>query len=308
MATGIDQAIVQQYSDQFDYAFQQRIPRLRRFCRLKTGVVGNQTQFPVLGSTEMEDITGKQHATTNWIDPQVTARWAQKQDKTHPVMLDWQDKPEILIDLQSGYAMNGAMAAARTADQIIAAAVTGTAYQGAQGQTASAFNATSITSTTAGTTLGNVLAAGGTGLTYAKTREARAILNAREVGVDDLTAGNRDAFVWVVNSGSISQLMNETQAISRDYVEGFPLTEGSIVYFMGFMFVIYNALVNTTGTTYRTLVWHRESMGFAIWKDRDLRVDQLPEHNYSTGVTYLCSMGAARIQDKGILAVDVVLP
>jgi hypothetical protein len=29
----------------------------------------------------MEDITGKQHAVTNWIDPQVTARWAQKQDE-----------------------------------------------------------------------------------------------------------------------------------------------------------------------------------------------------------------------------------
>jgi hypothetical protein len=80
MPTGIDQAIVQQYSSQFDYQFQQRIPRLRRFVRVKTDVIGNQTQFPVLGQSEMEDITGKQHAVTNWIDPQVTARWAQKQD------------------------------------------------------------------------------------------------------------------------------------------------------------------------------------------------------------------------------------
>ena len=219
----------------------------------------------------------------------------------------WQDRPEILIDLQSGYALNGAMAAARTADNIIATAVTGTAYQGALGQTASAFNTTGITSSTAATTLGNVLAAGGTGLTYAKTREARAIFNAREVGLDDLTVGMRDTFVWIVNAGAMSQLMNETQAISKDYIEGSPLTEGSIIYFMGFMFVIYNNLVNTTGTTYRTLLWHKEAMGFAIWKDRDLRIDQLPEHNYSTGVTYLCSMGAVRIQDKGVLAVDVVL-
>jgi len=29
----------------------------------------------------MEDITGKQHAVTNWIDPQVVSRWAQKQDE-----------------------------------------------------------------------------------------------------------------------------------------------------------------------------------------------------------------------------------
>jgi hypothetical protein len=210
-------------------------------------------------------------------------------------MLDWQDRAEILIDLQSGYAMNGAMAAARTADSIIATAVSGTAYQGAQGTVASAFNTTGITSATAATTLGNLLVAGGTGLTYAKVREARGILNAREVGVDDLGMRDREAFVWLVNAGAMSQLMNEAQAISKDYVEGSPLTEGSIVYFMGFNFVIYNQLVNTTGSTYRTLLWHKEAMGFAIWKDRDLRIDQLPEHNYSTGVTYLSSMGATRI-------------
>ena len=255
----------------------------------------------------MEDITGHQHAVTNWIDPQVTARWANKQDKTHPVMLDWADKAEILIDLQSGYAQNGAMAAARTADNIIVTAVAGTASEGAKGTTTSAFNTTAITSSTASTTLGNVLAAGGTGLTYAKVREARAIMNAREVGIDDLGLRDRNAWVWVVNAGAMSQLMNETQAISRDYIDGSPLTEGSIIYFMGFNFVIYNALVNTTGTTYRTLLWHREAVGYAIWKDRDLRIDQLPEHNYSTGVTYMCSMGAVRIQDKGVLAVDVVL-
>ena len=81
VATGIDQAIVLQYSSMFDYAFQQKVPRLRRFVRVKTDVIGNQTQFPVLGESAMEDITGKQHAVTNWIDPQVTARWAQKQDE-----------------------------------------------------------------------------------------------------------------------------------------------------------------------------------------------------------------------------------
>lgn len=290
MATGIDQAIVLQYSSQFDYQFQQRIPRLRRFVRVKTDVVGSQTQFPVLNESQMEDITGKQHAVTNWIDPQVIARWAAKQDKTHPVMLDWQDRLEILIDLESGYAANGAMAAARTADQIIVAAVQGTAYQGANGTVSSAFNTTAITSATARTTLGNVLAAGGTGLTYAKVREARAILNAREVGVDDLGMRDRDAFVWVVSAGAMSQLMNEAQATSRDYIEGSPLTEGAIIYFMGFNFVIYNDLTNTTGTTYRTLVWHRDAVGYAIWKERDLRIDQLPEHNYSTGITYLCSI------------------
>jgi hypothetical protein len=219
----------------------------------------------------------------------------------------WQDKPEILIDLQSGYAMNGAMAAARTADGIIVAAVTGTAYQGAQGQTASAFNATAITSATAQGTLGNLLVSGGTGLTFAKTREARAILNAREVGIDDLGMQSRDAFVWVVNAGAMSQLMGETNAISRDYVEARPLEEGTIIYFMGFTFVIYNGLTNTTGTTYRTLLWHRDAVGFAIWRDRDLFVDRLPEHNNSTGVVYMASMGACRIQDKGVLAVDVVL-
>jgi hypothetical protein len=71
---------IKSLSDNIRYAFQQKVPRLRRFVRVKTDVVGNQVSFPVLGDSSMEDITGKQHAVTNWIDPQVTSRWAQKQD------------------------------------------------------------------------------------------------------------------------------------------------------------------------------------------------------------------------------------
>lgn len=307
MVTGIDSAIVMQFSDQFDVAFQQKYARLRRHVRIRTGVVGNQTQFNVHGQSEMAEITGQRHALTPWIDVQETARWAQKRDFVHPVMLDYQEQPEVLIDLEQGYAMNGAMAAARTADMLLIEAATATAYQGATGATASAFDTTSITPATAATTAGNVLAAGGTGLTVAKVRQARGILDAREVGVDDRLNGTRNAFVWAVNAGAMQQLLAETEAISKDYVQDSPLTDGTVIYFMGFAFTIYNALTNTTGTTYRTVLWHRDAMGFAIWKDRDLFIDRLPEHNNATGVTYHCSFGATRIQDRGMLAVDVVL-
>jgi len=238
----------------------------------------------------MIDITGQVHGLTNWLDPQVTARWAPKQDKSHPVMLDWQTRPEVLIDLEMGYAANGAMAAARTADNIIATAVTGSAAQGPTGATSSAFNTTGITPATAATTLGNVLAAGGTGLTVNKVRQARGIFDAREVGVDDRANGIREAFVWIVNAGAMQQLLGETEAINKDYVQDAPLTEGTIIYFMGFTWVIYNNLTNTTGTTYRTLAWHRDAMGFALWKERDLFIDRLPEHQNATGVNYMCSI------------------
>lgn len=307
MPTGIDAAIVQQYSDQFDYAFQQKVPRLRRHVRTRSGVIGNQTGFDVLGQSEMVPITGQRHALTTWIDPQNYRRWAVKQDFNHPVMLDWQDRPEILIDLEQGYAMNGAMAAARTADNIIITSITATANQGANGTATSAFNTATITPATAAGTLGNVLAAGGTGLTVSKVRQARGIFDEREVGLDDRMNGVRDAFVWPVKGAAMQQLLSETEAINKDYVQDSPLTEGTIIYFMGFTFVIYNNLQNTTGTTYRTLVWHKEAVGFAIWRERDLFVDRLPEHNNATGVQYMCSMGAVRVQDKGVLAVDVVL-
>jgi hypothetical protein len=308
MATPIDNAIVMQFSDQFDHAFQQRVPRLRRYTRLRTGVVGNQTQFNIMGESSMVEITGMRHSLTPWIDIASQSRWASKRDFNHPVMLDWADKPEVLIDLEQGYAMAGAMAAARTADTIILGAVTGTAYSGVNGATANAFNTSAITISGAQAgTAGNLVAAGGTGLTVAKVRTVRGIFDAREVGVDDYNAGVRNAFVWVVNAGAMQQLMSETTATSGDFVADKPLTEGSVHHFMGFDFVIHNGLTNTTGTTYRTVVWHRLAMGFALWRERDLFVDRLPEHNNSTGVSYMMSMGAVRIHDKGVLAVDVVL-
>lgn len=301
MATGIDAAIVMQFDDQLQHAFQQQVPRLRAYVRTRQNVTGNQAQFQVLGASAALNITGQRHARTQWVDPQNTARWAPKNDFNHPVMLDWAEQQEILVDLEQGYAMNGAMAMARAADQLIIDASIGTAGTGANGTGTDTFSLAAVSSD--GLT-GGLVANASAGLTVAKVRTVRGAFLAREVGLDDMMNRVQDAFVWVVSGVAMKQLMSETEAISHDFVSASPLEEGYIYRFMGFTFIV-SALLSTVASMRRTLAWHKQAMGHAIWKERDLTVDRLPEHNNSTGIQYMMSQGSVRIQNAGVLAIDV---
>lgn len=301
MATGIDAAIVMQFDDQLMYAYQQKVPRLRQYVRTKSNIVGNQVQFEILGTSRAGNITGQRHARTQWLDPQSSARWAVKQDFAHPVMLDWAEQQEILVDLNAGYAMNGAMAMAREGDQIILDAATGIAATGPVGAGTSAFDTTAVSSD--GTT-GGLIAHGGAGLTEGKMRQVRGAFLAREVGVDDLNMGIRDAFIGVVSGKAMAQLLGEGTVVSRDYVSGQPLEDGFVAYWMGFRLVVSNLLA-TVSSMKRTLWWHRSAMGHAVWAERQITVDRLPEHNNSTGIQVMMSQGAVRVLDAGVIAVDV---
>lgn len=301
MASGIDAALVLAFDDQLQYAFQQQMPRLRQYVRVRTNVIGIQASFDVLGASEADDITGRRHAMTQWLDPQNTRRWAPKRDLNHPVLLDWNEPMEILIDLEQGYAMNGAMAMARAADRLILESAIGVANEGATGTTTSAFDTTALS---ADGLTGGLVVNGATGLTVSKVRAVRGAFMAREVGMDDIMNRTPDAFVWPVSGVAMRQLMAETEAISSDFVNSRPMEDGFIYRFMGFMFVV-TSLLSTVASMRRTIAWHKQAMGYALWKERDLTVDRIPTMNNATGIQYLMSHGSVRIQSTGVIAVDI---
>jgi len=304
MAQTIDPALVLQYHDQVMHLFQQRFQRLRQHVQVHTGVTGTMDSFDLLGSGNMQDITGERDADTEWQDAESTRRWSVKNDFNYPILIGRNDKLEMLIDLERGYAQNGAMAAARKADELIIDAMTATA---ATGQTGTGTSTYSTSVPTAGGGGGNEIASGSVGLTVDKVRQARETLSAREAGVDDLEAGDTNAFVMVVSARQMRDLMEETEATSSDFISDhgarMPLVHGMIPFYMGFRLRISSQL-NTNGSSERqVLCWHRDAAGASIWAEPELSIDRIPTKNNATGIQYQLNMGAVRVQDEGMLSI-----
>jgi hypothetical protein len=266
--------------------------------------------FGLLGETEVTDYTGQRHGTTDWHDSPSYRRWAVKSDYMDAQILDEEDALEILVDLEMGYAQNSAMAMNRKFDKVLIDAVTGVAVSGATGTATSPFNAAAPATDGTG---GNQIAVGGSGLVLDKMRTARAVFDAREVGLDEMDAGNTAPFVWLTTPAGHQDLLEQTEVISGDYIgvnivagrevaTRMPLVGGRVNMMMGFRIKISNQL-NLSGLDHVNLAWHHKAMGLAIWGGRRVWVGDLPEHRLSRGVMIKEHFGAVRIHDRGVLSI-----
>jgi hypothetical protein len=312
--TGPDQALVYQFESDYDHMFQQQISRLRDFVRVKTGQIGVMSAFGLLGETQVTDFTGQRHGTTDWHDSPSYRRWAVKSDYMDAQMLDEEDALEVLVDLEMGYAQNSAMAMNTKIDKIIIDAATATAVTGATGTGTAPFNTTEAATDGSG---GNQIAVNASGLVLDKMRKARAVFDAREVGLDEMENGNLAPFVWVTSPAGHQDLLEQTEVVSGDYIgvnivngreiaTRMPLVGGRVTMMMGFRIKISNQL-NLSGTDHINLAWHHKAIGLALWGGRRVWVGELPEHRLSRGIIIKEHMGAARIHDRGVLSI-VCLP
>lgn len=307
---GPDGALILQFERQYDHLYQQMMSRLERYIRVDPAPPGIMAAFGLLGPVADSEITGERHGTTSWTDSPSTRRWVPKRVFEVAQMLDRQDDFAILINLQMGYAQNGVMTMERRADKLIIDAVTGTASSGAFGTESTTFDTTAPVADGTG---GFQIAVGGSGLSIDKMRQARAIFDVREVGLDGVSMGMRE-FVWVTSAKGHQDLLEQTEATSTDYmgviiVNGaeqqnrMPLVMGRIPHYMGFDLVISNQL-NQSGANRVNLAWHKSAMGFARWGgQRRIWIGELPEHHIATGVLIQEHMGSVRIQEKGVLSI-----
>ena len=306
---GPDAALILQFESDYQHLFQQRLARFQNYVRVKTGVTGSMTAFGLLGESDVTDITGTRHGTTSWHDSPSYRRWAVKGDYQDAQMLDEEDSLEMLIDLEMGYAQNSVAAMNRKMDKVVIDAVTATAVSGATGTSTSSYSTTEAATDGSG---GNQIAAASTGLTIDKMRKARAVFDAREVGVDEMEMGQAP-FVWVTNAAGHQDLLEQTEATSTDYlgvmiIQGsevtsrMPLVQGRIPRYMGFNIIISNQL-NLSSTDYINLAWHKDAMGLAVWGGRRIWVGDLPEHNLAKGIIVKEHFGATRVHDRGVLSI-----
>lgn len=225
------------------------------------------------------------HADTPLIETPHAARWVEPSDYEWADLIDDQDKLRTIIDPESPYAKNGAMALGRAIDEEIVTAFFATSKTGPQGGSTEAFSTANFQ-----------IAAAATGLTLAKLISAKQKLMGAKVDV------RNDPLYIAVTSKQHSDLLNDAKIQSRDFNDRPVLVDGLITQFMGFRFIHLEELP-LSGTDRNIPCWAKSGMHLGIWNDITTRISERSDKSYATQVYVKGTFGATRIEQGKVVSI-----
>ena len=283
MSNQITTAFVQQYSNNVQMLSQQKGSLLRSSVDVET-VVGKNAFFDQVGSALAVKRTTR-HADTPQMDTPHARRRVSLVDYEYADLIDNQDKIRTLIDPTSAYASAAAYALGRAQDDEIIAALSGTAYTGETGSTATALPASQ-----------KITEGGTNGLTIAKLRSAKEILDAASVDPSI-------ARYIAVSPKQITDLLGTTEVTSSDFNSVKALANGEVNSFLGFNFIVSNRLTSASSERL-CLVWAMDGCKMTIGQDLMTRIDERSDKGYAHQV-YVCqSIGATRMQETSVVTIE----
>ena len=292
MSFQVTEAMVQQFGTNFRILQQQKKSRFENWCQMENGIIGQSKSVERIGKIDAYDITSR-HADTKYGEIPHSRRWIDLQDKGQAELVDELDKIRMLADPTSPYVGVILAALNRAKDDVILTAARGSAR---------------TNSTAAVLPAGQKIAEGGTGLTLAKLLQAKEILDSNEVdddasmALDGQSASEATARVIAVSAKQLTNLYGTTEIKSIDYNSIKALAQGQIDTFLGFKFVRTERLAKS-GTTRFVTCWSRSCVALGIGKDIVTSIDTLPGKNYSVQVYGRMSIGAARLEDEGVVEI-----
>jgi len=290
MSDQITTAMVQGYRANVDFLLQQRGSLLRGAVRQESQNVESDFYDRIGATDAVEDVT--RHGDTQYVNTPHDRRRVTLRDFHWADLIDKKDKLRLLMDPQSAYAINAAMALGRKLDDIIIEAAFGTAYTGKTGSTAVAFPA------------GDVIAvdyhddggSGNTGLTIDKLRRARTKLKQAQVMKDE---------PWYIACAAhqIQNLLTTTQIGSQDFNMVKALVQGEVNTFMGFTFIESERLLTDVSSYRRVIAWTQSGILLAIGDDINTEIDKLPTKKYSVQVFAEVHANATRMEEGKVLEI-----
>lgn len=281
MSTQITTAFVQQYSSNVQMLSQQMGSLLRDAVDVET-VNGDKAFFEQVGSAAASARTSR-HADTPLMNTPHARRMVTLTDYEYADLIDDQDKLRMLISPESTYARAAAAAIGRSMDDVIIAAMGGTAYTGTTGSTSTALPAASK------------IAHGSAGLTIAKLVTAKKKLD--EQSVDP----SIQRYI-VVSPEQIEDLLNSTTVTSADFNTVKALVQGDIDTFVGFKFITSNRLTDD-GTSRLCYAWAQDGVKLAMGKEPTAKIDERSDKSYATQVYYCSSFGSTRLEEVKVIEI-----
>lgn len=288
MSSSIDQAFVFEFGRNVWHLGQQSESRLMKTARVKYASA-DKFHWERLAAANMASKASRL-AATPVLNIAHSKRVATGAVYSWGEALDHNDAARILIDPRSEYVKAGASAYGRQIDTIITAAAIASAATGVGGGGAGA-------ALPAGQQIGGTGGATGAGqkLTVAGLRQAKRLMDEAEVP---------DKRWMVVNAKFLQDLLAVTEVVSSDYNNVKALVMGELNTFLGFEFIRTELIPTNTGNRKWCLAIADGAMGLGIAQDRMVRVAEDPSVSFALRVYMETTMGAVRIEDAGVVALD----
>lgn len=286
MSQQITEAFYKTYESIVEHLLQEQ-EKLTPTVMVKNGVRG--TRFRALNQIGARNATriNSRHQRTIHTDTPHAARWIDPKHYADADLFDEEDDLESLIDPTNEYAQAQAMAIGRAKDAEIILALGRDVVTGADDEgTAIAFDTTN-----------QQVASGSVGLNTDKIEQA--MMKLLQANVDP----TRERLTLVCAPFQHNEMMSETKAISKDYMEKPVVTDGFISRYGGFDFVISNQLPKVGNDRY-IYCYAKSAVRFANWGSGiKARMDVMPDFNYSTQVHTKASFGAVRAEEGKVVRI-----
>jgi len=294
MANNVLTSIPNHFTSQFDanwkHLVQQKNSRLREYVTIDS-IQGKEKSYNQLDSASMVAIADRS-VTTRISDQTMAKRWVRTTEYDTAKLVDEWDEAklgEVVLPTSPIVQAHGA-AYARTCDSIIISAMQGDSYTGTTGTTAVALPSTQKV----GVGYVETGATANSGLTIAKLRRAKFILDSNEVDEEEER-------IIVVSAKQLQDLLRTVEATSADYNTVRALVDGNINTFMGFKFRRTQLLPITT--TVRSCYAYVKSG--VVLAERGLKtyMDVRPDLSHSLQIRSVASLGAVRMEEKKVVEI-----
>lgn len=289
MAQQLEQWFIHAVDDNVTHLAQQERQKTAGAYREKSGVVGKTCPFQRLGAVEMVPIV-QRDADTSYLNPPQSKRRAQLRDYGAAVLIDDLDIIRTLTSPQSEFALMLAKARNRRMDDF--------ALQGALADVLVVDEANESFSTAA-LPGSQIIVNGGAGMTMSKVKDATFILNSADVDEDDR--------YFFYSPRAMRRLLDDTQVTSADFSTIAALANGTFPFDARWMGCYWrmSTRLNITGNIRQCVLWQKNAVGVAVGLMQDMQISENPAKWNNTQLVMKLSAGACRIDDAGVVRVDI---
>ena len=272
----------QAYSKNIMQLAQQKYSKLINTVYLKPNVRGKTFFQDQIGQWSMSVKGGRNVVTPN-NDPSLARRMGTMVDYHDNRLLDRGDELRAISDPRSAYTIAAAQSLGRKIDDVIIAALLGTAYSGETGTTSNTLSTTQVSGTSSALSLARV--------------------SAVKKVMDDADIEMEDRF-FIVSPGGLEDLLNVAEATSADYNSVKSLIRGDIDTWMGFKWITSTRL-DFTSSTRSCIAFHKYGLCLAMADAPLVRTDERSDLSYSWQVYYELNVGAVRLEEERVVKVPV---
>ncbi|RLB97143.1 MAG: hypothetical protein DRH90_23790 [Deltaproteobacteria bacterium] len=286
MAITISSAYINQYKDNVIHLAQQKFAKLRPHVGEEAGT-GEAYMHDRLAATDAIEKTAPRTA-TSFVDDTWDRRMTTPRTFTHTMTIEHEDKVQMLVDPESAYTENQAMAMARQYDDLIIEAATGDASDG---------EGTPIVFPPA-----QVVGDGTIPISFDMVTAVQEKFLSNEIDMDV-------AKVMMVGPVQVRKLLQLTEQTSADYVRREALQNlsayGIVPNWMGFTWILSNRLLIPAVGELSCLAFTSKALTLVVNQDIFVRIGENPSFSYMIQIFSQFTAGCSRTIDEEIVHLHV---